>query len=248
MTENLEGVSTQDAPDESAGQAMPSMPTGSSAEVSSQPIGEDVGKAILERLDRVEAAVDEKRISDLVDARVKSDKDRRFDRVEREITDIRSVVEEAGGDFSLVEDRLVIQELQHRLDVLESGSGVAVGSGALSEEWQIAQVETDIILQSAGWAHDDPRYEAFKQKYANKVPADRWPGMVESLVTKIGKQETVSPALVAAEGGGSPPSGGGSEAALQKEYEERLAEIPQGDVAAIANLKAEYRKRGLPIW
>ena len=146
-----------------------------------------------------------------------------------------------------MEGDITINELQHRLDVLESGSGVAPGGGEFSEEWTTAQVETDIILMSAGWAPDDPRYEDFKNKYRGKVSPEKWPSMVETLVAKIGKQDSSSPAAVTVEGSGLPPSSD-STASLEKQYKERLAEIRQGDVRAITTLKQEYRKKGLAVW
>jgi hypothetical protein len=246
MTENVEDVQPTDVPG-AAGTAMPDVPSGSSADVSSQQIGPDVGQQILDRLVAVEASVSDQALDDRVDARVKSDKDIRFNRVQREVDDIRSIVEAAGGDFSKVEGQITINELQHRLDVLESGSGVAPGRGELSEEWTTAQVETDIILMSAGWAPDDPRYEDFKNKYRGKVSPEKWPAMVETFVDKIGKQGSSSPAAVTVEGSGLPPSAD-STASLEKQYQERLAEIRQGDVRAIANLKEEFRKKGLAKW
>ncbi len=246
MTENVEDVQPTDASG-APGTAMPDVPSGSSADVSSQQLGSDVAKEILDRLAVVETSVSEDRISDLVDARVKSDKDIRFNRVTDEIHNLREIVEQAGGDFSKVEGTITMNELLHRIDVLESGSGVAPGGGELSEEWTTAQVETDIILMSAGWAPDDPRYEDFKNKYRGKVSPEKWPSMVETLVAKIGKQDSSSAAAVTVEGSGLPPSSD-STASLEKQYKERLAEIRQGDVRAITTLKQEYRKKGLAVW
>lgn len=246
MTEDVKDVQPTDVPG-AAGTAMPDVPSGSSADVSSQQIGPDVGKEVLARLDAIEASVSDQALDDRVDARVKSDKDRRFNRVTDEIHDLRSIVEASGGDFSKVEGDITINELQHRLSVLESGSGVAPGGGGLSEEWTTAQVETDIILMSAGWPPDDPRYEDFKNKYRGKVSPDKWPSMVETFVGKIGKQDSSSPAAVTVEGSGLPPSSD-STAALDKQYKERLAEIRQGDIRAINNLKVEFRKKGLAVW
>lgn len=246
MTEDMKGVQPTDDPG-ATGTAMPDVPSGSSADVSSQQIGPDVSKQILDRLAAVESSVSDDRISDLVDARVKSDKDKRFNRVESEIHDIRSIVEAAGGDFSKVEGQLTIDELMHRIDVLESGSGVAPGRGELSGEWLEAQVSVDIILMSAEWAPDDPRYQDFLNKYRGKVSPEQWPKMVETFVDKIGKQGSSSPAAVTVEGSGLPPSSDSS-ASLEKQYNERLAEIRQGDVRAIATLKQEFRKKGLAVW
>lgn len=246
MTENVEDVQPTDVPD-ATGTAMPDVPSGSSADVSSQQIGSDVGKEVLARLDAIEASVSDQALDDRVDARVKSDKDRRFNRVESEIHDIRGIVEAAGGDFSKVEGDLTINELMHRIDVLESGSGVAPGGGELSEEWTTAQVETDIILMSAGWAPDDPRYKDFLNKYKGKVKPENWPKMVETFVGKIGKQDSSSPAAVTVEGSGLPPSSD-STASLEKQYQERLAEIRHGDIRSMNNLKVEFRKKGLAVW
>lgn len=246
MTEKTEDVLSQDETG-ATGTAMPDVPSGSSSESSSQQIGPDVGKEVLARLDAIEASVSDQALDDRVDARVKSDKDRRFNRVTDEIHDLRAIVEAAGGDFSKVEGDITINELQHRLSVLESGSGVAPGGGGLSEEWTTAQVETDIILMSAGWAPDDPRYKDFLNKYAGKVSPEKWPAMVETFVDKIGKQDSSSSAAVTIEGSGLPPSSD-STASLEKQYKERLAEIRQGDVRAINNLKVEYRKKGLAVW
>lgn len=246
MTEDVKDASTEDAP-EPLSTAMPEVPSGSSAPESSQQIGPDVSQQILSRLDLVETAVSEKRISDLVDARVKSDKDTRFNRVQTEVDSLREIVEAAGGDFSKVEGTITINELMHRIDVLESGTGIVGGATDLSEDWLEAQVETDIILMSAGWAPDDPRYKDFLNKYKGKVSPEKWPAMVETFVGKIGKQESSSPAAVAIEGSGLPPTSD-STASLEKAYQERLAEIRQGDVRAIANLKQEFRKKGLAVW
>jgi hypothetical protein len=246
MTENVEDVQPTDVPG-AAGTAMPDVPSGSSADVSSQQIGPDVGKEFLDRLAAVEASVTDQALDDRVDARVKSDKDIRFNRVTDEIHNLREIVEAAGGDFSKVEGTITINELMHRIDVLESGSGVAPGGGELSGEWTTAQVETDIILMSAGWAPDDPRYQDFLNKYKGKVKPEQWPKMVETFVGKIGKQDSSSPAAVTVEGSGLPPSSD-STASLEKQYKERLAEIRQGDVRAINTLKFEFRKKGLEVW
>jgi hypothetical protein len=246
MTEDVKDVQPTDVPG-AAGTAMPDVPSGSSADVSSQQIGPDVGKEFLDRLAAVEASVTDQALDDRVDARVKSDKDIRFNRVTDEIHNLREIVEAAGGDFSKVEGTITINELMHRIDVLESGSGVAPGGGELSEEWTTAQVETDVILMSAGWAPDDPRYEDFKNKYRGRVSPDKWPRMVETFVDKIGKQGSSSPAAVTVEGSGLPPSSD-SDATLEKQYQERLAELRQGDVRGIANLKLEFRKKGLAKW
>jgi hypothetical protein len=100
---------------------------------------------------------------------------------------------------------------------------------------------------SAGWAPDDPRYKDFLNKYKGKVKPENWPKMVETFVGKIGKQDSSSPAAVTVEGSGLPPSSD-STASLEKQYQERLAEIRHGDIRSMNNLKVEFRKKGLAVW
>ena len=248
MTEEVKDAATQDESGEPTGRAMPEVPSGSSPVASSAQPSEDVGKAILERLDQIEAKVSDDRLSDLVDARVKSDKDIRFNKVQTELSEMRDVVEASGGDFSKVEGQLTIDRLNQRIDNLEAGVGVDLGRSDLSAEWQEAQVDTDIILMSAGWLPDDPRYTEFFNRYNGQVSPEKWPGMVETFVDKMGKQEGVNPAAIVGEGEGITPAAGGTPNALERQYKERLDALPQGDVRQIANLKAEFRKKGLVVW
>jgi len=247
MTEEVKDAATQDESG-APGRAMPEVPSESSTVASSAQPSDGGSQAILERLDRIEAKVSDDHISDLVDARVKSDKDIRFNKVQSEISEMREVVEASGGDFSKVEGQLTIDRLNTRIDNLEAGVGTDRGRSGLDPQWQEAQVETDIILMAAGWAPDDPRYTEFKSRYQGQVSAEKWPSMVETLVDKVGKQTSVNPAAIVTEGGGIAPAASTSDNALQKEYEERLAELRQGDVSAIALLKADMRKKGLSVW
>lgn len=167
---------------------------------------------------------------------------------DKSFADVRTVAEylrKADGDEDLA---LRNMQIDYVIEQQQSSEGPV---GAVSKEELDAQIEADttLILDGAGIAYNDPRYIALYEKYKDRIshPAV-WKGVLETAVEQWAKQESASPAAIVGEGGGTPPPTASDEVQLRKEYEERLAEIRQGDVRSITKLKEEMRKRGLAVW
>jgi len=239
MSENMDASNKGEVDDQ--GPPIPDDSTSSSSESSAT--GQEALNAILGRLDSIEEKVSDERLSDLVDARVKSDKDKRWDKAEEEISDLRSIIEKAGGDYELVEKDITIGELTRRLDALEGHTGG--GTPPVSSDWQVAQGKIDAQLQGAKISQEDPGYKALVSRYKNKVSPEEFVEIVSSFVET--RQRSASPATVLPDVVGTPPDNDTTNALLNQ-YNERLAKIPQGDARALHNLKKEYREKGLPIY
>jgi hypothetical protein len=241
MSENQMDASNQGASG-SGGQPNPGESGSSGAESSAT--GQEALATILSQLDEMKALVSEKRISDLVDARVKSDKDVRFDRVEAEVDNLRGLIEKSGGDYDVVATDIKIQGLERQIADLAPGSPSPAGT-VEDPAWLAAQGKVDAALQGAGISEEDPAYKSLVDRYRDKVqPAD----FVEIVGTFIQtRQRGATPGAVIPEGDFEPPDTDATNA-LRKEYNERLAQIAQGDHRALSNLKSEYRRKGLDIW
>lgn len=239
MSENQKDASNEVAPD----QVAPPMPTTDSAGSTgeSSAVAVDLSP-ILARLDAIESSIPEE-----VDRRFKSGQDRNVYRIEKEIEDIRSIVTQAGGDFSKVETDLRIGELTRQVEELSGGKQepVAPGRANLSPEWVAAQADTEIILKEAGIAMNDPDYVAFSARYAGKVNAHDWKGLVQSWVDKGKKQRQSQPGAAFSES--STPAADATPDELKTAYNEELAKIPRGRVTDVHNLKMKYRRQGLDI-
>jgi hypothetical protein len=130
-----------------------------------------------------------------VDARFKSAKDKRYAKVE----EIYDWVKEAGGDVSKIKTSLELADLREQLDAVQSGPSEDAGtSPPLDSGWSLAQAETDIALQGAGIAANDPEYNVFMEQYRGKVSPKDWPPLVK---TWIKGKKAGSPGAVVAEAG-----------------------------------------------
>jgi len=127
--EGAEGTTALPVPDVSS----------SSAPVSSAGPGIDA-EALAHLADKVRADL-KKELDDLVDARFKSGKDRRFAKVD----EIYDWVKRAGGDPSKIEGDLTISELRQRLEAVEKGGDVGT-SPAATPQGKI-HAETEELLK-----------------------------------------------------------------------------------------------------
>ena len=242
MSENPKDASPQDA----SGTGAPPMPTGSEGSGESSAQGQEALNDALKRIDVLSKQIES--IPELIDRRFKSGQDRNVSRLERDIGELKEIVEKSGGNFDLVSTDITIRDLQRQIDSFTgeaTGSGVPSGSGIQDPEWLAAQGKVDAALQGAGISQDDPAYKSLVDRYRGKVNPGQFVEIVGTFVAT--RQRTASPAGVIPEGDFKPPDSDTTDA-LQKEYNERLAQIPQGDIRSLSNLKAEYRKKGLAVW
>lgn len=241
MSEDLKDASTQD----DSGSGAPPMPD---PEGSGQGSATE-GQALADALARIEDLSNQvSDIPELIDRRFKSGQDRNVSRIEKDVDELRELIEKSGGDYDVVATDITIRDLQRQVNDLTGqppGSTAPPGSVSMDPEWTVAQGKVDAALQGAGIAQDDPAYKSLVQRYSGKVNPAQFVEIVSTFVET--RQRTGSPAGVIPEGEFRPPDSDTTNA-LQNEYNERLTQIQQGDTRALSNLKAEFRKKGLAVW
>ena len=226
MTEDVKDAPSVDASEQQE-QPAPAMPSeGSQPEGSAQPqdVSAIVEAATAKIKEELEGILDDK-----VDARFKSGKDRRFAKVD----EIYQWVQAAGGNVDTIKSDLEISELRQQIAGLQSGpTGDAGTLPKLSSDWSLAEAQTSIILQDAGIAPDDSRYNALVEEYRGRISSKDWPDMVETFVK--GRRGGSAAAVVSDSGGNAPAS------ADQESIATRLmAATRTGDYATVEKLQKE---------
>lgn len=236
MTEDVKDTPQEETQDTPAAPPVPEVSDASPQAASPQPTVDvdAIADRVVEKLDS-SGVLDKK-----VHQRFQSTTDKSF----ADVRKVKQYLEAAGGN-----EELAVRNM--KLDYMIEQQGASEGPvGAVSKEELDAQIqaETTLILDGAGIAYDDPRYMALYEQYKSRISHPSvWNTVLKTAVETWGKQEAASPAAIIGEGGGTPPPTD-DEATLKKEYEEKLAKVRQGDIRAIAKLKAEFRKRGLAVW
>jgi hypothetical protein len=189
MTEDTKDVSVA-GEEEVTAPPTPEISAGSPPVSSEQPGVE----ALAARLDKFEKAIES--LPDLVDSRVKSVKDVRFNKVE----EIAAWVEESGGDFDKIKGALTESQLLNRVNALEAQiSGGAPGRATTG----VSEEKVNKILEEAGL----DRYG----DVANEWAAKKYPSEGEALAeltrlsVKAVKQGNVSAAAAVSPSGGAAP-------------------------------------------
>jgi len=184
-------------------------------------------------------------LDDKVDARVKSIKDRRLNKLAK-IDEILAAVEASGGDPEKIRGKLETDEVLNRLEALEGAMRGAGGtasvdgaqmSGAKQKEFEARTAE---ILEEAGIPLDDP--EVLELKKSPVASEGDWYRKITKLGVQRAKQAGITPS--AAVGDKGRPSISKSDQELLDEIEE-LQASPFENEALIVEKLAEARGRGL---
>lgn len=150
------------------------------------------------------------KIDEAVDRRFKSSTDRRWDRFDKTVEEMRGIIEMSGGDPDKVKGALREQELEQRLEALEGSEGDRGGSSPTDLEAVAAK-----ILSTAGIKFDDEVVTDWaNQNFVTERDA------VEALsktVAKKVKQDAGVPAAAAAGQSGSAAVGSDDVDAIAKE-------------------------------
>lgn len=229
MTENVQDTPQMDTP-ENQGPPSPKVSDASSPEASPQS-GVSVDAVVQEVIKRLDPDLDKK-----VDQRFKKVSDPRFADVQK----VSEYLKAAGGNVEQAARNMLLDEMIEKQAVPQGPSG------NVSEEEANAVIEaqTTQILDGAGIAYNDPRYKALYDQYKDRISSPKaWETVLKTAVETWNKQSTPKPAAVVPEGRSVPPP-----ASLQAEYDEAAAKIRQGDIMGLANLKAQFRKKGLEVW
>lgn len=174
---------------EQAAPPVPPIASGDSAVAGSAELSFDadaLAESVIEKLSP--------KIDNMVDARFKSGKDKRFAKVD----EIASWVEAAGGDFNKIRGALTETELLGRIEALEAGSR---GAGGAAPAMDTVEAKTAEILDEAGISYDDPVVtELSKKSYKT---SDDWYHAINREVAKRVKQANISSAAAVAAPGKS---------------------------------------------
>lgn len=105
MSEDLKDASTQD----DSGSGAPPMPD---PEGSGQGSATE-GQALADALARIEDLSNQvSDIPELIDRRFKSGQDRNVSRIEKDVDELRELIEKSGGDYDVVATDITIRDLQ----------------------------------------------------------------------------------------------------------------------------------------
>ena len=140
-------------------------------------------------------------LDDLVDARFKSGKDKRYAKVE----EIYDWVKRSGGDPEVIQGDLEISELRQRLEAVESGG--AGGTAPVVDAQTQMSGDATTILRDAGIAFNDPEYLQLVESNPGVMP-NQWRTIMGDFVdrraTKDAKAEGITESAAISEGG-TPP-------------------------------------------
>lgn len=184
---------TKDAPVKGAEEAQaPPVPevSASSAPESSAGPGIDAEALARQITESVQADL-QKQLDDLVDARFKSGKDRRFAKVD----EIYDWVKRSGGDPSKIESDLTISELRQRLEAVEKGGDG--GASPVSAPQGKIQAETEELLKDikdelgVEFSREELESLAGAKVYTNNA---QWYAELSKAAVKKSKQGAVTPA------------------------------------------------------
>ena len=213
-----------------------------SADASSDTIGFDAAAfetKMFERLDKLEES-----LPDLVDARFKSDKDKRFVKLAK-ADEILAAVEAAGGDPEKIRGKLESDALLNRIEALESSGGAGGTAPAEDAQKQKLQDETAELLREAKAEHgidiSDAELKELAESKDFRSPLE-WRNAVSSLIVKTAKQGNIGAGASAGSSGAAATPSDDDELL---ENMETLMKHPVANKDAIAKLKIEAVKRGL---
>lgn len=220
---------------------------GSSGKEGSERTGTDAGR-LEETLQSIAKKVDslEERLPDLVDARFKSSKDKNIYKMQRDIEEVRGLIEASGGDFSKVESTLERNAIEQRFAELEAKlSGGAGGTAAAQDERERLANETAKFLsgkeEDLGIALSQDELKSLAEMKEYRSEREWYEELTTALVKKA-RGKSVSPAATAspATKGASPLSGGD----LVAQYDEEKKSLGRGEHAALGlvKLKRKYRE------
>jgi hypothetical protein len=177
----------------------------------------------------------DKKLDDLAQRKAQSTKDRRFSKINQKINEI------VDGLNLTPEQQATLKEqtLEARLRTLEDHLSSEGGEAATSQP----QTSPDFVDVFKKAGIDPNSVEAVEMATMFK---DDPIGLMNAIVSKIAKAPTTPPAAASV----TQPSSGGAapQADLQTQYNQELANLRQGDVSALHELKRKYRGKGLDIW
>lgn len=246
MPEETKDAVSQDAPEAQA----PPTPeiAGSSGKEGSERIGTDAGR-LEETLQSLTSKVEslEERLPDLVDARFKSSKDKNIYKMQRDLEEVRGLIEASGGDFSKVQSRLERDAIEQRFAELEARiSGGAGGTAPAQDERERLKDDTAKFLSGKeaelgiALSNDELKQLAGKKEYHSER---EWFEELTTALVKKARGQSVSPAAAAqpASKGAMPLSGND----LVAQYNEEKKSLGRGEHAALGLVKLKRKYRDL---
>jgi hypothetical protein len=182
----------------------------------------------------------------LIDKKVQSVKDKRFSEIEKVLGGRdRMLAELEASGVTIpkeVRQEMRLRELEERLT--QSPAQPAQPRDDGSSQATAAVTEAIAELKGNGLTTDDPAFiEILRGRYASREAFDL---QVQRYINqKLRPAKPANPADVVQ----SPARMGAqdNDSTLRAEYEKRKAALPRGNVRAISNLQAEFRKKGLDL-
>ena len=179
-------------------------------------------------------------VKDEVGKAVQSSKDRRFDKIEKTLSDYQPVLEKvkerlSPEDFATLQRDLEWEEMKRRTGLLTSTSPTEqVGN----QQATAAQPKSDVVKE-LGLDENDPDVA--------KVLRESGPDPLKLAKVAVSKAKTPAPDPSGAPAMGTPPAlpTDGQEA-LAAAYSKEVASL-RGNVLAVSQLQAKYRQKGLKI-
>ena len=179
-------------------------------------------------------------VKDEVGKAVQSSKDRRFDKIEKTLSDYQPVLEKvkerlSPEDFATLQRDLEWEEMKRRTGLLTSTSPTEqVGN----QQATAAQPKSDVVKE-LGLDENDPDVA--------KVLRESGPDPLKLAKVAVSKAKTPAPDPSGAPAMGTPPAppADGQEA-LAAAYSKEVASL-RGNVLAVSQLQAKYRQKGLKI-
>ncbi len=179
-------------------------------------------------------------VKDEVGKAVQSSKDRRFDKIEKTLSDYQPVLEKvkerlSPEDFATLQRDLEWEEMKRRTGLLTSTSPTEqVGN----QQATAAQPKSDVVKE-LGLDENDPDVA--------RVLRESGPDPLKLAKVAVSKAKTPAPDPSGAPAMGTPPAPptDGQEA-LAAAYSKEVASL-RGNVLAVSQLQAKYRQKGLKI-
>ena len=179
-------------------------------------------------------------VKDEVGKAVQSSKDRRFDKIEKTLSDYQPVLEKvkerlSPEDFATLQRDLEWEEMKRRTGLLTSTSPTEqVGN----QQVTAAQPKSDVVKE-LGLDENDPDVA--------RVLRESGPDPLKLAKVAVSKAKTPAPDPSGAPAMGTPPAppADGQEA-LAAAYSKEVASL-RGNVLAVSQLQAKYRQKGLKI-
>ena len=176
-------------------------------------------------------------VESTIEKKLQSQKDRRFDKIEKTLGDFQPVLEKVKDlltpeQLEKVQRDLEWDEMKRRTGLSQTGQEQRGGSP------QPAAVENSAV-KALGLDENDPDVAAILREGGDTLR------LAQVAIARASKP-TPSPASAPAMGTPPPPSDKSPEQVM-KEYQGELAKIPRGNILAVSELQSRYRKLGLRI-